>query len=558
MALTYPGISYLKGYDGKVSDIFDAWLQGEALGKAQRDEDQSGDLIAKLFSAQQGNAAPAPSRSPIDQLVFGSHDAATAAQDPLLTAYFANTRRAESGGNDTAANPNSSALGRYQFLEGTWNDLMGRHPELGLTADGRTDPGQQERAMKAFTMENARQLSGSGIPVTPGALYAAHFLGAGGAAKVLGADPNSPVSAYVDPDVVSANPQLAGMTVADFQQWANQKGGGANGGYTAPMVDAPAPAAAPAGGGRLNPELMGELFRNAATRPLAIELMKAVSSGQTAKPIEINNRLVDPYTGAVIADFSDTAGGGELGLNPQYGVDENGNPVLIQLGKDGRGVQTELPPGVTLSKEPIRLDAGTHFVLLDPITRQPVGQVPKENYQEGFDRAAGAAAGKYAGETPERKAKATSALQSLETKQSTVASAIDKALDNANFWTTGIVGQLASAVPGSPAYDLARTLDTIKANIGFNELQTMRDNSPTGGALGAISERELAFLQSTITSIEQPQSEAQLRSNLEALSRYLKTTGQQRRAAFEQQYGSSQSGGGQDDEVDAILKGYGL
>ena len=66
MALTYPGISYLKGYDGKVSDIFDAWLNGEALGKAQRDEDASGDLIAKLFGSQQG-AATAPARSPIDR-----------------------------------------------------------------------------------------------------------------------------------------------------------------------------------------------------------------------------------------------------------------------------------------------------------------------------------------------------------------------------------------------------------------------------------------------------------------------------------------------------------
>lgn len=49
MALQYPGISYLKGYDGKVSDIFDAWNTGEAAGKSQRYEDQAPDQFAKVL-----------------------------------------------------------------------------------------------------------------------------------------------------------------------------------------------------------------------------------------------------------------------------------------------------------------------------------------------------------------------------------------------------------------------------------------------------------------------------------------------------------------------------
>ena len=532
MALQYPGVSYLKGYDGKISDVLDQWLTGVEAGRNERDEGNAGDLIAKLFSAQNGSGGQlaggplnASGGNPIDSLVGGSHQAVADAEDPMLASYFANTRRAESGGNDMAKNPNSSATGRYQFLDATWNDLAQRHPELGLTPDGRDDPNQQEAAMKAFTMDNARQLTGAGVGVNPGTLYAAHFLGAGGASKVLGADPATPVASIVGPEVIQANPQLANMTVADFQQWAASKGGNGSGGYAGPPVDSPEPSNAPSSS--IDPELMASLFANRTTRPFVIEMMKARAK----------------------TDGS----GGELGLSPQFGVDAEGNPVLIQLGKDGRGVQTELPSGVTLSKEPIRLDAGTHFVLLDPITRQPVGQIPKENFQEGYDRAAGTAAGKFDGEKPERQAKAKSALQTLETKQSTVSGAIDKALDNANFWTTGIVGQMASAVPGSPAYDLARTLDTIKANIGFNELQTMRDNSPTGGALGSITERELAFLQSTVASIEQPQSEAQLRENLKVLSDYLKSNAQQRRAAFDSQFGQPAGG---DADVDAILQQY--
>lgn len=68
----------------------------------------------------------------------------------------------------------------------------------------------------------------------------------------------------------------------------------------------------------------------------------------------------------------------EYGLVPQTGVDKDGNPVLLQLGKDGRAVQTAMPDDVTLSNQPIRLDAGTHFVLLDPVTRNVVGKIKKD------------------------------------------------------------------------------------------------------------------------------------------------------------------------------------
>lgn len=50
---------------------------------------------------------------------------------------------------------------------------------------------------------------------------------------------------------------------------------------------------------------MLRLFKNPETRPLAIELAKSAQAGRAAKPIEINNRLVDPQTGRVLADFSD-------------------------------------------------------------------------------------------------------------------------------------------------------------------------------------------------------------------------------------------------------------
>ena len=139
--------------------------------------------------------------------------------------YFARIRAAESGGNDAAKNPLSSATGRYQFTKGTWNGLMRNHPELGLTPDGRLDPAQQERAIKTFTQNNADVLMKNGVSITGGSLYGAHFLGAGGAAKVFNADPSLPMSSVVGADVVNANPFLSKMSVADFKNWAERKGG---------------------------------------------------------------------------------------------------------------------------------------------------------------------------------------------------------------------------------------------------------------------------------------------------------------------------------------------
>ena len=60
---------------------------------------------------------------------------------------------------------------------------------------------------------------------------------------------------------------------------------------------------------------------------------------------------------------------------------------------------------------------------------------------------------------------------------------------------------------------------TIKSSIGFDRLQQMRDESPTGGALGQVSELELITLQATLGSLDLNQSEEQLLDNLDRLAK---------------------------------------
>lgn len=139
--------------------------------------------------------------------------------------YYTAIASHESGGSDTARNPTSSALGRYQFLSGTWNGLMKTHPELGLTPQGRTDPAQEDLAIRAFTEDNAKTLRQSGIGINGGSLYAAHFLGAGEASKVLKAPNTQAVADIVPSSVVKANSFLRHMDVGQFKLWAAKAGG---------------------------------------------------------------------------------------------------------------------------------------------------------------------------------------------------------------------------------------------------------------------------------------------------------------------------------------------
>ena len=80
--------------------------------------------------------------------------------------------------------------------------------------------------------------------------------------------------------------------------------------------------------------------------------------------------------------------------------------------------------------------------------------------------------------------------------------------------TTGLFGALLSRVGGTEANNLRSQLATIKSNIGFDKLQSMREASPTGGALGNVSEKENEYLQSVLGNVEQSQSPEQLKKNL--------------------------------------------
>jgi hypothetical protein len=83
---------------------------------------------------------------------------------------------------------------------------------------------------------------------------------------------------------------------------------------------------------------------------------------------------------------------------------------------------------------------------------------------------------------------------------------IDDALKDVSWTSAGPLAGGSSDVPGTPAFKLAQAVLSIKANVGFQELSKMRHESPTGGALGNVTEKELEFLQGALASLNTAQN----------------------------------------------------
>lgn len=130
--------------------------------------------------------------------------------------------------------------------------------------------------------------------------------------------------------------------------------------------------------------------------------------------------------------------------------------------------------------------------------------------------------------------------QSLETGR--IDKLIERVEDDAGLFTTGFLGGISSFIPGTPAADMAANLETLQAFAGFDTLQQMREASPTGGALGAVSERELALLTGAISSLQQSQSPEQFKENLNVFRDTVRNTWNNIRQAYEQDFGEVPEG----------------
>jgi hypothetical protein len=154
------------------------------------------------------------------------------------------------------------------------------------------------------------------------------------------------------------------------------------------------------------------------------------------------------------------------------------------------------------------------------------------------------------------------AMQSLgiQETQGKISQALNQL--NTSDFNTGTVGGYMEGVKGSPAYKLAATINSVKANLGFDKLQAMRDSSPTGGALGQVSDRENLLLQQAVANLELAQGYEQLKERLLEVQKHYNNVSQLIAQGQGQEYQAPQSAAPQkpisemsDQELEAIVNG---
>lgn len=149
--------------------------------------------------------------------------------DPIPAGYFDILARIESDNRPYVKAASSSASGLYQFIRATWRGEGGQWgPDMSLAFGGlRPSIEEQQQRARTFTMKNVATLRNAGVAINSATLYAAHFLGAGTAIRMLKAPLNASAAAIAGANAAKANPSILGRdrTVAGFRQWLEGKTG---------------------------------------------------------------------------------------------------------------------------------------------------------------------------------------------------------------------------------------------------------------------------------------------------------------------------------------------
>jgi hypothetical protein len=88
-------------------------------------------------------------------------------------------------------------------------------------------------------------------------------------------------------------------------------------------------------------------------------------------------------------------------------------------------------------------------------------------------------------------------------------------------WVSGKAGAAVASneflKADTPRLEYEGAISTLKANTAFDTLKAMRDASPTGGALGQVSEKELKLLEDAVVNLNPNLSSKVMRKNIATL-----------------------------------------
>jgi len=183
--------------------------------------------------------------------------------------------------------------------------------------------------------------------------------------------------------------------------------------------------------------------------------------------------------------------------------------------------------------------------VIDPVTGKQV-YVSREEALRGRMAPATALEGLAPKEIQSREAKypqATSAVKTFETKADSLAADMEKLANHPGL--SGISGLIYGRTPAvtKEARAAQALYDSIVARGGFAELQAMRASSPTGGALGNVSNQEGQYLRDAFAPINRTQDTGDLKAALTNAANATRSSKQRVRDAYDMTYEYKTGGG---------------
>ncbi len=256
---------------------------------------------------------------------------------------------------------------------------------------------------------------------------------------------------------------------------------------------------------------------------------------------------------------------------PIYTEDAQGVPGIGTFDKHGAWKTVQTPPGMTVNPGIKTIDTGTGTQVINarsgtpirggaPMSGQPMvpgtappasappGMAPAPGGQGGYypkdveGEARGKEKGKIEGENVATYGKARAGYEAVTSNLDRLA---DKAKELiAHKGLSGITG-FQGYFPNMRGGDSANAdalLSSLKAQVGFDALQAMRDASKTGGALGSISDAEGKRLESAIVALDTIQDPVQFKMQLGRIISYTQEIKERAKGAFARDYERLQRG----------------
>jgi hypothetical protein len=255
--------------------------------------------------------------------------------------------------------------------------------------------------------------------------------------------------------------------------------------------------------------LTGEAGREAFAKASAEREAGTFSPERTAATVSDRERRAARGEGLSMADAVDLAGG-----------DRAKARAMVVASKQPQAEQEEgltFEQQIALSKEQ---RAG----------RQEVRDVAKEEME--WEKTQGEARQKRTDEMNTE----IGALTSIIGQAENIGGVAQEAGRQVGAGTTGFFSPL-KWIGGTTAADLAGNLETIKSDAFVANITEMRQNSPTGGAVGNVSDKDLEMLQSLQTSFRQNLKPTTLRNNLKKYKEIRDKVSRDAKAGFIRKYG---------------------